>query len=59
MAVGYDDRLKIKNRFGGDETTGLQSEDIEVKNTLKVLNELKEKKLIKEDTNGFGTVRNR
>jgi len=22
MAVGYDDRLKIKNRFGRDETTG-------------------------------------
>ena len=22
MAVGYDDRMKIKNRFGGDETTG-------------------------------------
>ena len=21
-AVGYDDRLKIKNRFGGNETTG-------------------------------------
>ena len=22
MAVGYDDKLKIRNRFGGDETTG-------------------------------------
>jgi C1A family cysteine protease len=23
MAVGYDDRMTIKNRFGGDETTGV------------------------------------